>query len=180
MRAKLIRWWLNLYGPFMGAGVRVDHISPDYLAVDVSMRLRPWNRNAVGTHFGGSLYSMVDPFYMLMLMQRLGPDYIVWDQAAHIEFVSPGRGTVRAAFRLTEAQVDAIRAEAASGLAVRPELPVEVVGEDGAVVARVRKLLYVRLKPALRPPVPSPETLADLVPDQAGDPGAPRDAGEVR
>ncbi|MEL0028572.1 MAG: DUF4442 domain-containing protein, partial [Perlucidibaca sp.] len=142
---------LNLYGPYLGAGVHVERISPDYREVDVVMRMRPWNRNAVGTHFGGSLYSMVDPFYMLMLMQLLGRDYIVWDQSAQIDFVSPGQGVVRAAFRLSQTQVDAMRAEAADGRAVRPELLVEVLGEDGKVVARVRKTLYVRLKPALRP-----------------------------
>jgi len=151
MRANLMRWWLNLYGPYLGAGVHVERISPGFLEVDVAMRLRPWNRNAVGTHFGGSLYSMVDPFYMLMLMQLLGKDYIVWDQAAQIDFVSPGRGTVRAEFRLSREQIEAIRAQADDGRPVRPELEVEVRGEDGEVVARVRKTLYVRLKPELRP-----------------------------
>lgn len=152
MRASLMRWWLNLYGPYLGAGVHVERISADYHEADVVMRMRPWNRNAVGTHFGGSLYSMVDPFYMLLLMRTLGPDYIVWDQAAHIDFVSPGQGTVRAHFRLDQALTSRIRAEAADGRAVRPELTVEVLGEDGKVVARVRKVIYVRLKPALRPP----------------------------
>ena len=152
MRANLMRWWLNLYGPYVGAGVHVERISDDYGACDVVMRMRPWTRNAVGTHFGGSLYSMVDPFYMLLLMRQLGKDYLVWDQAAHIDFVSPGHGTVRAAFRLDPAQVAAIRQQAADGRAVRPEFSVEVLGEDGRVVARVRKVLYVRLKPALRPP----------------------------
>lgn len=156
MRASLMprfmRWWLNLYGPYLGAGVHVERISPDYREADVVMRMRPWNRNAVGTHFGGSLYSMVDPFYMLLLMRTLGPDYIVWDQAAHIDFVSPGQGTVRAHFRLDQDLIGRIRAEAADGRAVRPELTVEVLGEDGKVVARVRKVIYVRLKPALRPP----------------------------
>ena len=152
VRATLMRWWLNLYGPYLGAGVHVERISPDFLACDVVMRLRPWTRNAVGTHFGGSLYSMVDPFYMLMLMPLLGDDYIVWDQAAQIDFVRPGRGTVRAAFRLSHEQVADIRHQAATGIPVRPELPVEIIDEAGEVVARVRKTLYVRLKPARRPP----------------------------
>ncbi|WP_022954899.1 DUF4442 domain-containing protein [Perlucidibaca piscinae] len=150
--SRLTRWRLNLYGPYLGAGIRVEHISPDFLAVDVVMRLRPWNRNAVGTHFGGSLYSMVDPFYMLMLMRALGPDYLVWDQAAQIDFLRPGRGRVRAAFRLDADQLRQLRDAAASGRAVRPEYVVEVLDEAGEVVARARKTLYVRLKPARRPP----------------------------
>ncbi len=151
MRERLMRWWLNLYGPYLGSGVHVERISADFLEIDVVMRMRPWNGNAVGTHFGGSLYSMVDPFYMLMLMRILGPDYLVWDQSAHIEFVSPGQGTVHAAFRLDAARVEAIRAAAADGLAHRPEFDVAVLGEDGKIVARVHKTRYVRLKPALRP-----------------------------
>jgi len=64
------------------AGIRVRRISADFQTIDVEMPLRFWNRNYVGTHFGGSLYSMCDPFFMVMLMENLGPDYIVWDKAA--------------------------------------------------------------------------------------------------
>src|SRR6218665_3322789 len=69
--ASALRWRLNLYPPFLGAGVRVQRISEDFLEVDVAMRLRWFNRNYVGVHFGGSLYAMTDPFFMLMLMQCL-------------------------------------------------------------------------------------------------------------
>ena len=37
------------------------------------MRLTRWNRNLVGTQFGGSLYFMCDRFFVIMLMMRLGP-----------------------------------------------------------------------------------------------------------
>jgi hypothetical protein len=87
-----------------------------------------------------------------MLMQHLAKDHVVWDQAAHIDFISPGRGTVYARFRLTPEQISDFRAQAATGKAIRPVLPVEVVNEAGEVVARVQKTLYIRLKPALRPP----------------------------
>jgi hypothetical protein len=39
--------------------------------------------------YGGSLYSMTDPFYMPMLISNLGSDYVVWDKAAHIRFRKP-------------------------------------------------------------------------------------------
>lgn len=152
MKPAVLRWMMNLYFPFLGAGVHIERINHDYTELDVRMRLTRRNRNYVGTHFGGSLYSMTDPFYMLMLMQHLGKDHIIWDQAAQIDFVSPGRGTVYARFRLSLAQIEAMRADAATGKATRPELLVEVVSDAGDVVARVRKTLYVRLKPELRPP----------------------------
>jgi acyl-coenzyme A thioesterase PaaI-like protein len=109
------------------------------------------NRNYVGTHYGGSLFSMTDPFYALMLMHLLGDRYLIWDQAASIEFVAPGRGTVSAVFRLTKEEVEAIRAQAASGEKVLPQFDVDVRDADNALVARVHKTLYVRLKPRFRP-----------------------------
>src|SRR6201987_3056558 len=104
-----LRRWINLWPPFLGAGIRIQHIAPDMKAVDVEMSLRWWNANYVGTQFGGSLFAMTDPFYMLMLMANLGGEYIVWDKAASIRYRKPGRGTVRAEFRLSDAQVHEIR-----------------------------------------------------------------------
>src|SRR3954463_10481879 len=100
-----LRTWINLYPPLLGAGIRVTRLDRDWRAVDVEMKLRFWNRNYVGTHYGGSLYSMADPFYMLMLIENLGRDYIVWDKAATIRFRRPGRGRMTAEFRLTDAQL---------------------------------------------------------------------------
>ena len=152
MKASRLRWLLCLYPPYLGAGVRVDRISPDFCEIDVSMKLTRWNRNYVGTHFGGSLYSMVDPFYMFILMENLGSRYIVWDQAARIDFLKPGRGKVHAHFRLPDGLLEDIKKQAAAGGAVRPELSIEVLGEDGEIIARAMKTLYVRLKPEHRPP----------------------------
>ena len=97
-----IRRALNLYGPYVGAGVRVVEIDPEYRSVTVAMKLSWYNTNYVGTHFGGSLYSMIDPFFMLLLMNRLGRDYIVWDKAATIDFIKPGRGLVTATMTLDD------------------------------------------------------------------------------
>ncbi len=110
------------------------------------MKLRPYNRNYVGTHFGGNLYSMVDPHIMLLLMNQLGPDYVVWDQAATIRFLKPGRGTVRAEFHLAEKEVAQIVEQAKSGAAIRPEWDIEIKDQVGDVVAEVHKVLYVRKK----------------------------------
>ncbi len=140
------RLGLNLYLPFIGMGIRIRRISADYREVDVSMGLNRLNRNYVGTQFGGSLYAMTDPFYMLMFMQCLGKDYIVWDQAANIEFISPGKGRVWARFRLAEEEIARVRAEAESGAPLRPVYPVDVVDDEGTLVARVQKTLYIRKK----------------------------------
>jgi len=151
MDPRLIRWGINLWPPFLGAGIRVRHIAPDWSEVRVELRQGLLNRNAVGTHYGGSLFSMTDPFYALMLLHHLGERYLIWDQAASIDFVAPGRGTVHAIFRLTGNDVENIRAQAQSGAKVLPEFDVEVCDAAGALVARVHKTLYVRLKERYRP-----------------------------
>lgn len=149
-RARMLLFGLNIYPPYIGAGVSVQHISPDCREARVKMVMRWYNRNFVGTQFGGSLYSMVDPFYMLLLMQLLGNDYIVWDKAASIDFVSPGKGPVFADFRIDDALLETIRARTANGDKYLPELQVDIRDAAGTLVASVNKTLYVRLKPRAR------------------------------
>jgi len=149
-KARFLRWAMNFYPPYIGAGVRVRHISADMRLVQVKMVLRWYNRNYVGTQFGGSLYSMVDPFFVLMLMENLGRDYIVWDKAANIEFVSPGRGAVYAEFAISDKLLDEIRANTDDGSKYLPRMHVEVRDGEGTLVARVQKTLYIRLKPRAR------------------------------
>jgi len=145
-QAHALRRGVNLWPPFLGARIRVRHISPDMKSIDVEMKLRWWNANYVGTHFGGSLFAMTDPFYMLMLMANLGRDYIVWDKAASIRYRKPGRGTVRAEFRLTDAQLDDIREKLNTLPKYEPTFRVEVKDAEGTVIAEVERLLYVRKK----------------------------------
>lgn len=145
-KTRKLHFFLNTYLPFLGAGIRVDYISDDFLAIDVRMPLYRGNKNYVGSHFGGSLYAMTDPFFMVMLMENLGKNYIVWDKAAQIDFITPGRGTVHAHFRLTQEEVERVRLAAESGKAVFPEYTIEVLSAEGLVVARIVKTLYVRKK----------------------------------
>lgn len=140
--------WLNWWPPMLGAGIRVTRMDDDMRAVDVELRTHWYNRNYVGTHYGGSLYSMADPFYMLMLIHNLGRGYIVWDKAANIRFRRPGRGTVRAEFRLTEEQIEALRRRLETEEKIEPTFLVEVKDESGEVVTLVEKLLYIRKKTA--------------------------------
>ncbi|CAH0651025.1 MULTISPECIES: DUF4442 domain-containing protein [Pseudomonas] len=149
-RARMLRWLLNLYPPYLGAGIRVQHISPDLRSVKVAMKLTRWNRNYVGTQFGGSLYAMVDPFYMLLLIEQLGRDYIVWDKAASIDFIAPGKGPVFAEFHVDDALLDDIRQQTATGKKCLPRVQVDIRDGAGELVARVDKTLYVRLKPQAR------------------------------
>ncbi len=145
-RRAFIKFILRMYPPYLGAGVRVRYISPDWHELRVAMKLRWYNRNVMGTQFGGSLYSMIDPHLMLLLMQVLGPDYIIWDKAAEIEFVRPGKGTVTSTITLSDARIDEIRMNTASGQKYLPEFNLEIIDDDGGIVAKVKKILYIRRK----------------------------------
>jgi acyl-coenzyme A thioesterase PaaI-like protein len=152
MSPRLLRWGMNLWPPFLGAGIRVCSIAPDWTEAVVELRERFVNRNYVGTHFGGSLFAMTDPFYALLLMHRLGDRYLIWDRAASIEFVAPGRGTVSAVFRIAQETVDEIKKTTERGDKALPEFQCEIRDRSGDLVARVRKTIYVRLKPRYRSP----------------------------
>jgi acyl-coenzyme A thioesterase PaaI-like protein len=142
-----LRLLMNLWPPFIGAGIHVERIAPDYTEARVRMRLGLLNRNYMGTHFGGSLYAMTDPFFALLIMHQLGRRYVVWDKASAIDYKLPGRGTVRATFRITPEQIDTIRQATAGGDKYEPTFSVDVLNRQGEVVARVDKTIYVRLKP---------------------------------
>ncbi len=145
-RIKFFLKYLSFYPPFLGAGIQVTHVAPDFRTVRVRMKLTFTNRNAVGTQFGGSLYAMCDPFFMLILILNLGDEYIVWDKAASIRFLRPGRGAVYATFHIPKETIDEIRAQADQQDKVEPTFQVDVVDDDEQVVAHVDKLLYVRKK----------------------------------
>ena len=148
MKRRFLRW-MNWWPPFLGMGVKVRRISEDFREVDVEMVQRFWNTNYVGVHFGGSLFAMTDPFYMLMLIENLGPQYIVWDKAASIRFRKPAKGTVRAEFRLSEAQIDEVRLAAETQAKVEPVFVVQIIDSSGEVVAEAERTLHVRKKKPL-------------------------------
>ncbi len=140
VRLKLINW----YPPLLGAGITARQT--DELTVHARLKMTFLNRNIVGVHFGGSLYAMCDPWYMLILMDALGDDYIVWDKAATISFLKPGRGTLTASFHIPRERVEEIRAQADSQRKVEPVFFAEVKDAQGEIIARVEKILYVRKK----------------------------------
>ncbi|MFK5582357.1 DUF4442 domain-containing protein [Serinicoccus sp. LYQ131] len=145
---RALRHGMNAWPPFAFTGIRILEISPGFRRVRVRLRRSPLTSNYVGTLFGGSIFAMTDPFWMLMVLRSLGPGYVVWDRAAEVEFVSPGRSTVTATFELTDEVLTEIRDAAADGSKVLRWFGTEVVTDDGTVVARVRKQLYVRLRRA--------------------------------
>jgi acyl-coenzyme A thioesterase PaaI-like protein len=142
----MLKLYMNFWSPFLGAAIKVTRISDDYRYIQVCLKYRWYNSNYVGSHFGGSIYAMTDPFYMLMLMNNLGTEYIVWDKGAKIDFIKPGKSNLIAEFRIDDSILNTVIEKTKSGEKYIFDLPVEVKDTDQIVVAKVDKTLYVRKK----------------------------------
>ena len=142
---RWIMFMMNRWGPWLGAGIRATEFSPDARRLVLKMRLRWYNRNWVGTHYGGSLFSMSE-MYMVMLLKAIGPEYKVWDRAASIEYVKPGRGEVVARYELTDERMREIAERTRDGRPHNAEFRVDVTDSEGEVVARINRTVYVRRK----------------------------------
>ena len=141
---KLRCWSFYFFACYRGTGARVRYVAPDWSEIRLDLPLSWRTRNYVGTIFGGSMYAAVDPIYMLMLIRRLGPDFIVWDKAATIQFKKPGRQTLHARFVVNDEELAAIRTALESQRSVDRTYVVELVDGSGTICATVEKLIYVR------------------------------------
>ena len=142
----LFRRLMNLWPPFLGAGISVRRISHDWRSVHVTLRRYWFNRNYMGTHFGGSLYAMTDPFYMLMLIRNLGKRYVVWDKSASVEFIKPVQKRVSATFTLEAHRIEQIQARTADGRKHFEDFTIDVTDGSGSLIAKITKKIYIRKK----------------------------------
>jgi len=147
-RQRLMMRFVNLYPPLLGAGIRVSYPKDDPHTIVVRMGLHWWNQNLFGTHFGGSLYAMADPFFVFVVVKNLGPGYLVWNKKATIEFRKPGRGRVTGRYHVPPEEIARVKALADGGETVEPVYTGEIVADDGTLVARITQTLWVRKKTA--------------------------------
>ncbi len=149
MMSRYLKRWLNRWSPFQGSGIRIRRISPDFREVDIEMAHHRWNTNRNETHFGGSLFAMTDGMYMMILMENLGPDYVIWDKSASIRFRRPAKSAVRAEFRVSEDQIEAVRRAADTQPKVEPTWKIDITDCSGEVVAVVERTMSVKRLQAL-------------------------------
>lgn len=145
LKKRLLKFW-NFWPPFLFSGIKIEKNSSDYREIRVRLKLRFWNCNYVGTQYGGLLFSMTDPFYMIMLIQNLGEDHIVWDKETRIRYLKPGRTDVTAEFKITEEDLNAIRLEVQEHGTMHWLRKVEIKDANGEVIADVEKTIYIRKK----------------------------------
>lgn len=144
-----LRELLNGWGPFKAQRLEVLEVGGDWSHAVIRMGLEADNGNYFGTAFGGTLFSMVDPFFVILAVRQLGEDYVVWDKAAEITFVKPGTSAVTARVEMPAGVIEEIRLAAADGDKVLRWFDVDMIDEEGDVVARARRQLYVRKKKGL-------------------------------
>jgi acyl-coenzyme A thioesterase PaaI-like protein len=143
LKSRLLRWKFNLFPAYRGTGAHIEYVADDFREVRIRLPLSWRTRNAVGTIFGGSLYGAVDPIYMIMLIRLLGPEFVVWDKAAQIRFLKPGRATLYATFKIEDEELSAIRTAAANGPIDRV-YEVELLDAAGVAHVKVTKTIYIR------------------------------------
>jgi len=144
LRTRLARWTFNWFPAYRGTGAQVTYIAADWSEVRLRLPLNRRTRNYVGTIFGGSMYGAVDPMYMVMLIQMLGPDFVVWDKSATIRFRRPGRETLYATFRISPEELASLRAEVGRAGKLEMEFAVDLVSASGEVHASCQKLVSIR------------------------------------
>lgn len=149
-KPNIVRRALNSWPPFWGAGIKILSISDDFREVKVKLKLRWWNKNANRTQYGGSIFSLTDPVYSLMLMGILGEQYYVWDKEASINFIKPGQSDLYADFVISQQVLDGILNQTSEGDKCFPEFVIYVKDAKGNVVSEVQRKLYVRKKPQYR------------------------------
>jgi acyl-coenzyme A thioesterase PaaI-like protein len=142
--ARMLRWLFNFWPTFRFAGVRVRAIATDFTQATVELRLGLLNRNYVGTAFGGTLYAMTDPFFMILMLRQLGAGYVVWDRAGAVRYLKPGKGVIVAEFSLPATEVERVRTLLQTQEKLDQSYRVDLRDQAGVVVAQVEKTLYIR------------------------------------
>lgn len=147
---KMFYYLWNFWPPFLGSGIALRHISDDFLRIEAVLKLRPWTKNYVGTQYGGSMFSLTDAFYFVMLMKHSEGKWIIWDKAASIRFKKPGRTNLSAVFEISHADLFDIRKQLAEKGKTEFVRTVNLTDTNGDVVAEVERVIHIRLKDKYR------------------------------
>lgn len=144
LRSWATRLAFNFFPCYRRTGVKVTYVARDYAEVRIKLPLNWKTRGYWGTIFGGSMYGAIDPVLLVMLARRLGPDYIVWDKSATIDFKRPARSTLFARFRIEEGEIEELRNLLARETKVERTYAVDLADAAGLVHAAFTKTLHLR------------------------------------
>lgn len=137
---------ISLYPPYLGAGIKLKSFNNDFTCFEVELKMKWFNRNLFGTHFGGSIYAMSDPFFVFIVLNYLGSEYVVWDKSAKINFIKPGKGTVKGIFKIEKSKLQEIKEDIEIKGKNTYIFIAEIKNSEDEVIAEIEKEIYVRMK----------------------------------
>lgn len=144
--AGFYRICLNFWPCIRGGGGRVIYIAPGFTELIVRLKFNWRTRNLVGTIYGGSQYASTDPMFMLMLIEILGSEFVVWDKGCTVRFRRPARTTIFAKFAITPEMLKDVRDNVAKHGEYSFTWKAEFKDKDGVVYCELDKVLYVAQK----------------------------------
>ena len=145
-KVAFTRFFVNVMPCIWGGGGRVIFTAEDYTRLTVRLKLRWRTRNIMGTIYGGSMYASTDPFYMLMLMEILGKNYVVWDKGCTIRFKRPAKETIYAHFNITPEMLTQVREQVEKDGETTVTWPLAYQNEAGVVFVEFDKVVYIAKK----------------------------------
>lgn len=143
-RTRLLRWQFNFFPVFRRTGARITYLSDDFKTLKLALPLNWKTKNYVGTIYGGSMYSAVDGILMVMLINLLGRDVIVWDKSGSIRYRKPGRSTLTATFEIGDGELRTIRERLETEEKFDRNYRVDLIDKEGDVCAEIDKLIHFR------------------------------------
>lgn len=137
---------MSAYPPLFAAGVRIRDIPDDWSSAHLILKVNRLNSNAHGAAFGGSLFSMTDAMFGMLVMQRLGREYEAWTRTGTFQYINPGRNNAHATIRVTDAMVEQIKHEIASDGFCNIPYTTVITNDDGSTVGIGQQELHCRLR----------------------------------
>ena len=145
--AFLFKYGFNLSPMYRRSCGRIIHVSKDLKDIHIRLKYSYKNKNYVGSIFGGSLFSSVDPFPMVQLINIIDRDFVIWDKAAQIRFRRPAYEHLYAHFNYTEEELENIRKRVMEEKEIEIIKSTQLTNKKGdTVFCVIDKTLYIAEK----------------------------------
>jgi hypothetical protein len=143
----LFKYGFNWSPMYRRTTAKVITVAPDLSHITIKIPLNWKNKNYVGTIFGGSMFSAVDPIPMVQLINLLDENYVVWDKRAEIKFKRPAKETLFADFIFTPDEVKSIKLQVSESKEIDIIKKITLTNKDKTIVyCEVNKTIYVANK----------------------------------
>jgi acyl-coenzyme A thioesterase PaaI-like protein len=145
---KSLKWLLRIYPPFLFQRIWVKKIHTDFQGVDVKIIKSIFNKNSNNTIFGGTIFSAVDPFYAILIDQRLQSHgfkkTVAWLKSASIEYKKPGLTNLKFSIKITDEDFNECMDTLNSRGRIIKTFSVEIVNDQNEICAIAKNEIYIR------------------------------------